>query len=642
MINGYASCLREGVVSLQDKDAVLEFLGNFRVIGPELMKGYIQARNERNAPAYLAELNNYSGKVLGSSPLSEDERQRPYYREILTHVFQNNAGGWGSIDKARFCQDRTEDLAKFSVAPSYVINTLDAGRISLREGADQAVIDSEVGQLKTELTTLAQQSPEELRIGLVEQIDSLIISLPTELVPPDLETIEQKLAVLYALQSSGEVAVNTADLEEVAWKFSLLHFGDHQQVINSLESRSAQSPNPAYSFLTEYHQLVFDRRKEALRLAIGAAAGTENLQEYFRQRFAAGRESQQLANRADTINRMQGKFGISPAFITQIGERLYGKEKLAAYRSEMGDQAVTDWLTRLINRYETVTGKFQGEKTSSDKTRTKQVYGMLRSRRQATEKVLGEFVETEAAHDIPLTKVDSDFMVELANEAANDQAVYSPGRYFNHLGQLAMRIGNERLSRTEAMLGDLQSETGIGAKRLVGYFTKTKESALARMVGGVCVSQDNPRESGQQPNMWEKPNYLQLVLQDPDTLRCQGLVLLHHFTEPDGKKILTASFNPAQGYLQNSDEASVYLGLQEVVTNFAAANNFDAVGVSTNGIIRTNRTGGVFERTMNEQIAAAGQEEYRFAAPRQFSNSPAYFMDEINLIWKKPDTAPES
>ena len=154
------------------------------------------------------------------------------------------------------------------------------------------------------------------------------------------------------------------------------------------------------------------------------------------------------------------------------------------------------------------------------------------------------------------------------------------------------------------------------------------------MVGGVCVAQDNPKPELERVNIWEMPNYIQLVLHDPETMRCQGLVLLHHFTEPDGKKILTASFNPAQGYLQTTDEASIYRGLSQVVTEFAATNNFDMVGVSTNGTIRTNRTGGLFERAMDEQIDEQGREQYDFANPRQFSCSPTYNLDSINLIWK--------
>ncbi|OGD62823.1 hypothetical protein A3F39_02245 [Candidatus Berkelbacteria bacterium RIFCSPHIGHO2_12_FULL_50_11] len=636
IISGYGECLKKEIISRDDRGSVLEFLKHFRIIGPELMAGYLLARKDHTEKVYFAQLQSFLEGALGDKPMSQTQRDKPYYRELLHHVFQNNARNYGDFETTvTHCPDRLEDLEPFKKDEVYVINTLEAGSVKYKEGADRASIEAEADVFSEELKTLAAESPDQLAEGLNAQIDQLLASLPSELLPANqLETNENKLAVLIALQAGGEAELGATALEEIIWRYSLLTFGDHQNAITGIESRCAQSPNPTYSLLTEYHALAFDHRKEALRNVFQAVASNPDLESYFQQRFVSRQEKAQQTNRADVINRMQGKFGISPAFVQQIGERLYGKEQLGSYRTELGEEAVNARIAKLIERYERATGRFGAEKSISAKSRTKQVYGMLRSRRQATDRVLGEFIDTESAEAIPLTRVDNELLLSLAYEEAQDLGDFSPESYYSYLSQQSVRIGNARLSRTEASLDQFESSSGAQAKKLIGSFSKTKESALARMVGGVCVAQDNPKPELERVNIWEMPNYIQLVLHDPETMRCQGLVLLHHFTEPDGKKILTASFNPAQGYLQTTDEASIYRGLSQVVTEFAATNNFDMVGVSTNGTIRTNRTGGLFERAMDEQIDEQGREQYDFANPRQFSCSPTYNLDSINLIWK--------
>ncbi len=172
-----------------------------------------------------------------------------------------------------------------------------------------------------------------------------------------------------------------------------------------------------------------------------------------------------------------------------------------------------------------------------------------------------------------------------------------------------------------------------GKKRevLYGYITKSRESAHARMVAGVCVAGDNP-DKYPGKNIWNMSNYFQMVFQEPDTLQCQGLVLLHYFTE-GGKKVLTASFNPSSTYLYSVDERALFNGILIALEQFAIDNGIDIIALSRNEAIRTNRTNGEFEKAMDERITQVGK-TFKFNTPQQFSYHPPYIIQEMDIIWE--------
>ena len=124
-----------------------------------------------------------------------------------------------------------------------------------------------------------------------------------------------------------------------------------------------------------------------------------------------------------------------------------------------------------------------------------------------------------------------------------------------------------------------------------------------------------------------------MVFQEPDTLQCQGLVLLHHFNE-GGKKVLTASFNPSSTYLYSVDESALFNGISSSLEQFAAENDFDMVVTPQNKTIRTNRTGGEFEKAMDKKVAQIGK-TFKFNAAQQFSYHPVYQIQDMDIIWEK-------
>ena len=63
-------------------------------------------------------------------------------------------------------------------------------------------------------------------------------------------------------------------------------------------------------------------------------------------------------------------------------------------------------------------------------------------------------------------------------------------------------------------------------------------------------------------------------------------------------------------------------------------NNFDIITTSQNKNIRTNRTGGLFEQTINKKVSKISK-TFSFSEEKQFSYSPNYKMKDMDIIWEK-------
>lgn len=96
------------------------------------------------------------------------------------------------------------------------------------------------------------------------------------------------------------------------------------------------------------------------------------------------------------------------------------------------------------------------------------------------------------------------------------------------------------------------------------------------------------------------------------------------------KKVLTVSFNPSSTYLYSIDEGALFNGLLNTIAQFAEENKFDLITSSQNHTIRTNRTGGQFEKAV-EKI----NKTFRFAQPKVFSYSPHYSIQDMDVLWER-------
>jgi hypothetical protein len=129
------------------------------------------------------------------------------------------------------------------------------------------------------------------------------------------------------------------------------------------------------------------------------------------------------------------------------------------------------------------------------------------------------------------------------------------------------------------------------------------------------------------------PTYLQMPFRDAETKRCQGCVLMH-LEEDGGKQILIISPNPSSTYLYQVNETEMLRQLVAQIIAFAEKNPIDAIGIPKHAHIRTNRTGGEFERAINDAIRTIGR-EHVFAQARRFSYEPKYEVDGVDIVWAK-------
>ena len=279
-------------------------------------------------------------------------------------------------------------------------------------------------------------------------------------------------------------------------------------------------------------------------------------------------------------------------------------------------------VKQIIQRYENISSGLLDD-SLSEKTGTQAFFNKLRSQREssfdALKLITGEELDSSSLHlgEINLQEV-------LSIESSAIEGVYDEKQFISYTTQRFLDLFETERIRIDTELEKFESVSGKKREVLYGYITKNVESANARMVGGVCVCGDNPDKFPDQ-NIWEMENYLQMVFQEPDTQQCQGLILAHHFNE-DGEKILT--------YVYSVDEAALCEGILGAMENFAVDNEFDKIVISQNRAIRTNRTGGEFENSLNRRVAKIGK-TFKFKDVKQFSFHPNYTIQEMDVVWER-------
>ncbi|EKD64299.1 MAG: hypothetical protein ACD_51C00028G0025 [uncultured bacterium] len=158
---------------------------------------------------------------------------------------------------------------------------------------------------------------------------------------------------------------------------------------------------------------------------------------------------------------------------------------------------------------------------------------------------------------------------------------------------------NEEIAKFDEVLEVEAKQTTMGGDRsrvveksakkrnIRGYFTKTKETANARMGAYLCIAGDE--------KMWKNPNYFEMVMKDEDTGKCVGLTMLLRIDAKNGKKYLWFGPNPFEGFLGQVSSEQCYRYQYSIAVEFARANGFDGIVVpSQDGQILgacTNRGG---------------------------------------------------
>lgn len=631
LFTGFKECLDQGVLKPSDRGVFLDLIKQFKITSPDVVKMYKEAKEGGYDKVFISELRSIAGRMTGTEPLTNQDRLKPYFKSLIRHVFPDNAGSWTTYESNESCEDRSLDLNKYKIEKRYEIDLLGQATISVKEG--ETVSQAVLGELQKpvyafqEKLLAADGDMNVLKSQLASDVDAYMQTMVESGTMNGIDTAnistEQKLFLILSESIYGNNGINLEVVKDLMVTYEFTHFEDVAGFINGTQDRVSRAANKDYALFCELSQFYKDKIKDVNKKLIESAYENPQIAEHMKTYFDELARISQESGRQQQVNKLQiGKLGMSPGFISQMGkilEKRYGRE-LAPTEVE-----------KIVSRYEAVTGGLAEDSSQSENKNTRAVYGMLRTQRQRTfdamKLIAGTDIDPKSVHlgEINLGEA-------LKTEALIAEGKYDPEQFAAYTAQRFIDIFEKEVEEVDLNLSKFESESGSTRETLNAYITKTHESANARMVGGVCVSGDNPDHSAN--NMWDMENYLQLVFQDPDTLQSQGLVLMHDFTQ-DGRKILTASFNPSSTYLYSVDEEALFKGIARTLERFGADNNFDIIALSKNKGIRTNRTGGGFEQAMDERIRQVGQ-EYSFSEEQVFSYRPNYKLKDLDVIWRNP------
>ena len=636
ILQEYVACIKEGVVTSENRNKILNFTQKFRALSPMIAEGYLKAEARNLEEAYIAELQQLSSQMISSEPLPEEDRQNPFYKDLLKAVYANNAGTYGGLEQTKACTDRTADLAQFTYDSKYEIDLLESANIKVKEG--EVINESAIESLKQPISTLEEEMKsknfdlEKVQAELEEKVDALLENKLAgggleNLDLKQLKTLDEKMFILLADSVYTDKTVPNQELKDLILRYEFAFFEDVRDYIQGITDRVSQASNQEYALMCELHSFFADRIKEVNRRLVKAGWENQALKDKMQEYFAKIVQEKAQAQLNDQSNRFRlDRLGMSDSFIAQISRTI---------EKRMGKQYPPETIKKLILYYENLTQGLSVDSTS-EKNTTRAFYGQLQAQRnktmEAIETLTGESLNLQ---DFRLADTNlEDLAISLANI---DTGEYDEEQFQALTALRFINLFADEQNLLESELAKFESESGKQRQVINGFFSKTKESANARMVGGVCVSRDNPladrSPEEQNLNMWDTENYFQLVLQDPETNRCLGLVLLHHFEEK-GEKVLSASLNPSSTFLYSTDEESLFNGLMKVLETFAKNNNFDKVLLSKNRAIRTNRTGGKFEKAMNEKVHQTNK-KFSFEEEKIFSYSPGYKLKDMDVVWEK-------
>lgn len=622
ILDGYVECVDAGVIRKDEFALIGKFLESYRVVSPGIVTGYKEATANHQEDFYFTELNALAEKMIGIEALSEKDRAKPYFKDLLRHVYPQNSSNFGSYETIAVCEDRSGDLAKYKIKKKYEIDLMSAGTISLKEGT---ALDQEKIQ-KTQTHVFAIQKMFE-SVGFdPKKMLKLLDSEIGELFPQfaSFKNREEKIfaGLTEVLYGTSDMDVEKAKQLVMAYEFSLNE--DVREYIQGTSDRVSNASNKDYALLCELNEFYNDRVKEVYRRIVEKSYENQKIKDLMPGHFDSLAQKKKEDRQKGAANRFQvDKLGASEAFKTQLRKTLH---------SRSGKTYTDSQLTRLVTLYEKMTNGLQEKTSSSTKGRTKAVYGQLKTQRDRTMDAVMKITDMEIKpEELHLAEINLRELLNTENSIVG--GVYNEDQFASYtVENLIGLFGSEQKAVTEE-LSKFQSTSGNSRKILNAYITKTKESANARMTGGVCVAADNPEPKNKNENIWDMKNYFQMVFQDPEAMMCQGLILLHS-EKLNNENILCASLNPSSTYLYGVDEQALFSGIMKSLQTFAEENGFSKIVVSANAGIRTNRTGGEFAKVLDKTILAIN-ETVTFDPPRPFSHRPKYNMDVMNVIWKK-------
>ncbi len=553
----------------------------------ETYKKYLEFKKSGDAillQGFIAENKKFVGSMIGSDRF-DNSRRPPYYKDYVDMMYPNNSTSWTSYEKNEKCEDRTQDIEGYTFPKKgYEIELLSGRSMVLSEG--ETVVAKEVGKIESLFKTKEENEP------LLEEKEFANLN----------KNEQASLLFLKAL-------INEYPIEKLKELFLSRH-QEHEGVsvektLEDLKTKAGSATNQEYAYLLSLREFFIDNIKETMSSILEEGLESPNirplLEKFYKEKRIYDNQHEQKQK------------------VAQLRPETIGMEGNLAYR-------VNQILQQKSDNFNLLT-KDENGNTILDKK------GLAIERLIDNEHIrAAQVIEILTGEKIdPKDVYLGDFSIDkyLTYKEDEIQGKYDEKLFTTYLSQLATSLFENEVKIIDKELKKFRSADEDGPnlrrKKVIAHITKNKPSANARQVGGVCVAGDL--------QMWNDPKFFQMIFKDPDQVDCKGLIMLHAY-EDQGRKVLTASMNPSSTYLYSTDEKVFFDGIARTLGEFAQSNGFDVVAVSKISAIRTNRTGGTFEKAMNEKIKEVG-ESYHLSKPQNFSYNKAYTEQDLDVIWKK-------
>lgn len=611
----------DGILGKMDKRyCIMQYKETIGIISFKIYQEYARLMTMEGptaASGFAIEIRNRRDAMISGKKQDPSIIEQPFYKEIILATFPNHAGNFYNYDSTESCTDRSDDLAPYTVREHYSFTVKPGSEMRIREGTVQDA--DALARIERPIRDAGYadtgNDAERSKALLTQRLAEKVVSVQLEAC---CKTEEEQLLGLILKNMTGEVS--TDEMCDLLVGYHLSRSPDTEQYAGGTRENVEKAKNKEYQHLLELHEFYGDRMKDATRkiceLALSNPEVRALLPVYFKkiteQKAANERKELLLRSRID-------KLGMSSDFLAACTKAVNGEMK-----KKKIDITYTDEQVRTMIRH--------CEDGVALETLSAALKGMVAKQRKDT--LLGLQALNGPTAEMPAHLEDVTFAnSETGNESSE---VFNEDKFAALLVEDTQKVLASPLKDIENELNKYEAvDSDAGPKkkkRVEAYVTKNHTSAHARGVAGVCVSKDTPRQYAEE-NQWDKPNYLQMVLRDGDTKICQGCVLMY-IEEHNGKRVLTASVNPSSTYLFSVNESEMFTEIQKQLIAFAQDNNIDAVGLSRNKNIRTNRTGGEFEKAMARAVKECGHEVV-FEENRFFSTFNKYTQKEIDLVWAK-------
>ncbi|MBU4370198.1 hypothetical protein KKG58_05650, partial [Patescibacteria group bacterium] len=621
---------------LESKYFLLTYKQNLALASEEIYNQYRKLKQEGDEiqlAGFIEKIKSQIESLISNKPQNPEISKQEHYQDLVQAVYPNHADNWTNYENNESCPDHSGDLEKFEIKDVYEIDLREGVEMEMKPGQEKdetglTRLEKPIAEIQQKFAKVEFDKGKMFEI-LDKDIDEKIAECQNKEV---FKTREEKIYGLLLEGLAGRQ--NPEDLKEILIGYQFAEFEDIKAYLEGTRAQTEQAKNPDYAYLLELREFFADHLKEVERRIASEAQNNQEISELLPAYYQEKKNSEQKRIAQEKLDKAQiSKLGLTEGFLTQLGRTLKGKT---------GKDYSLEQIKRIAHLYETFSGGFEQKRTTSAKKRTKAFYGQLRSQREksfkALQDIVGQEIEPENIH---LGELNLQELLQ-ARESFSEQGEYDEELFSRYLVQAFQSVFEDELSIIDQELAKYQpkeeEKRDKKQKQLECFITKNHTSAHARGVGGVCVAGDNPmkaKKAGRPDEecQWNLPNYFQMVLRDKETKICQGLILLRHY-EDQGKKILTAAFDPSSTYLYAVDERQLFNSLLGQLETFAKDNDIDIIAVSQNKAMRTNRTGGEFERAMETAIRKANQ-NFSLSKEETFSFDPEYKQKDLDVVWVK-------